>query len=310
MSEEQLRTNELAIFEEIRNDLIVKDGSEFTVPLAKIFGKGTVAKTESFGGKSLAQNAEKVDLAIANTKDLQNIWNRSHTQWMWKHLNLSYLDPHKNMRQIAAEIARKRQALNEAKWNQIKTEVKIRKIEEQLSDSTTLDYWTEVDLKVRLAEYQEKLAEGMSYVEGAMKDILALDNLFEQLKNKTKEFSELEIEKAESKAHIKRSVTQCIRDVRQSGSISKGEQEYLEQIGVNPMKMMNKIREYVQHEAAQQSWDVSGLHDFVDQVANELIDVCKVDQIRLSLMGFDSAPLDEITYTKMIGAPENEPPIG
>lgn len=308
MTEETLRTNELAIFEEIRNDLVVKDGSEFTVPLAKVFGKGTVAKTESFGGNSLVENAQKVDLAIANTKDLQNIWNRSHTQWMWKHLNLSYLDPHKNMRQIAAEIARKRQALNEAKWNQIKTEVKIRKIEEQLSDVTTLDYWTEVDLKVRLAEHQEKLAEGMSYVEGAMKDILALDNLFEQLKGKTKEFSELEIEKAESKAHIKRSVTQCIRDVRQSGSISKGEQEYLEQIGVNPMKMMIKIREYVQHEATQQSWDVSGLHDFVDQVANELIDVAKVDQIRMNLMGFDSTPLEEITYNKMIGAPETESP--
>lgn len=308
MTEETQRVNELAIFEEIRNDLVVKDGSEFTVPLAKVFGKGTVAKVESFGGKSLVENAEKVDLAIANTKDLQNIWNRSHTQWMWKHLNLSYLDPHKNMRQIAAEVARKRQALNEAKWNQIKTEVKIRKIEEQLANPDQLDYWTEVDLKVKLAEHQEKLAEGMSYVEGAMKDILALDNLFEQLKAKTKEFSELEIEKAESKAHIKRSVTQCIRDVRQSGSISKGEQEYLEQIGVNPMKMMNKIREYVQHEARQESWDVSGLHDFVDQVANELIDVCKVDQVRLSLMGFDSTPLDDITYTKMIGAQESEKP--
>jgi hypothetical protein len=308
MTEETLRANELAIFEEIRNDLVVKDGSEFTVPLAKVFGKGTVAKTESFGGNSLVENAQKVDLAIANTKDLQNIWNRSHTQWMWKHLNLSYLDPHKNMRQIAAEVARKRQALNEAKWNQIKTEVKIRKIEEQLANPQELDYWTEVDLKVRLAEHQEKLAEGMSYVEGAMKDILALNSLFEQLKSKTKEFSELEIEKAESKAHIKRSVTQCIRDVRQSGSISKGEQEYLEQIGVNPMKMMIKIREYVQHEATQQSWDVSGLHDFVDQVANELIDVAKVDQVRMNLMGFDSTPLEEITYTKMIGAPETEPP--
>lgn len=308
MTEENTRPTELAIFEEIRNDLVVKDGSEFLVPLAKVFGKGTVAKTESFGGQSLAVNAQKVDLAIANTKDLQNIWNRSHTQWMWKHLNLSYLDPHKNMRQIAAEVARKRQALNEAKWNQIKTEIKIRKIEEQLSSPEQIDYWTEVDLKVKLAEHQEKLAEGMSYVEGAMKDILALNSLFEQLKEKTKEFNELDIEKAESKAHIKRSVTQCIRDVRQSGSISKGEQEYLEQIGVNPMKMMIKIREYVQHETTQQSWDVSGLYDFVEQVANELIDVCKVDQVRLSLMGFDSAPMDEITYTKMIGAPESEEP--
>jgi hypothetical protein len=297
MSEQK---NELAIFEEIRNDLVIKDGSEFTVPLAKVFGKGTIAKTESFGGRSLAQNAERVDLAISNTKDLQNIWNRSHTQWMWKHLNLSYLDPYKNMRQIAAEIARKRQALNEAKWRQIRTEMKIRKIEEQLANPESLDYWTEVELKVKLAEQQEGLAEGMSYIEGAMKDVLALNDLFEQLKEKTKDFSEIEIERAESKAHLRRSVVQCIRDVRQSGSISKGEQEYLEQIGINPMKMMLKIREYVAYESAQESWDVTPLHNFVDALADELIDVCKVDQIRLALLGFDSEPLTDITFDKMI----------
>jgi len=300
MTDETEQTTGLTIFEELKQDLTVKDGSEFTVPLSTIFGKGTVAKTESFGGLSLAENAQKVDLAIANTKDLQNIWNRSHTQWMWKHLNLSYLDPHKNMRQIAAEVARKRQALNEAKWNQIKTEVKIKKIEEQLAAPENLDYWAEVDLNIKLAEHREKLAEGMSYVEGAMKDILALNELFEQLKRKTDTFNELDIEKEESKVHIKRSIVQCIRDVRQSGFISKGEQEYLEQIGVNPSKMEMKIKEYVQQEARQESWDVAILHEFVEKAASELIDNYKVDQVRLTLMGFDSIPLEEITYQKDI----------
>ena len=181
-------------------------------------------------------------------------------------------------------------------------EIKIRKIEEQLSSVETLDYWTEVELKVKLAEHQEKIAEGMSYVEGAMKDILALNDLFEQLKEKTKDFSEIDIERAESKAHLKRSVVQCIRDVRQSGSITKGEQEYLEQIGINPMRMMLKIREYVAYEAKQESWDVAPLHKFVDEIADELIDVCKVDQIKLELMGFDSEPITDITFSKMIEA--------
>ena len=300
MTDETEQTTGLTIFEELKQDLTVKDGSEFTVPLSTIFGKGTVAKTESFGGLSLAENAQKVDLAIANTKDLQNIWNRSHTQWMWKHLNLSYLDPHKNMRQIAAEVARKRQALNEAKWNQIKTEVKIKKIEEQLAAPENLDYWAEVDLNIKLAEHREKLAEGMSYVEGAMKDILALNELFEQLKRKTDTFNELDIEKEESKVHIKRSIVQCIRDVRQSGFISKGEQEYLEQIGVNPSKMMMKIKEYVQQEARQESWDVAILHEFVEKAASELIDNFKVDQVRMTLMGFDSNPVEDIIYQKDI----------
>jgi hypothetical protein len=298
---EQPQSNSIAIFNDLKYDLVVKDGSEFTIPLSTIFGRGTVAKSESFGGTSLAVNAQKVDLAIANTKDLQNIWNRSHTQWMWKHLNLSYLDPHKNMRQVAAEIARKRQALNEAKWNQLKNEIKIRKIEEQLSNVELLDHWQEIELTVKKAELQEKMAEGISYIEGAMKDVLALNNLFEQLKSKVTDFNELDIEKAESKAHLKRSITQCIRDVRQSGSITKGEQEYLEQIGVNPMKMMQRIREYVAREASSSNWDVAMLHEFVDAVADELIDVCKVDEIRMSKMGLDTSIDESIAYDKLIG---------
>lgn len=298
---EQNTSNAIAVFSELKTDLVIKDGSEYIVPLATIFGKGTVAKTESFGNNSLAINAQKVDVAIANTKDLQNIWNRSHTQWMWRHLNLTYLDPHKNMRQVAAEIARKRQALNEAKWNQVKNEIKVRKIEEQLSNPEMLDSWQEIELTVKKAELQEKMAEGISYIEGAMKDVLALNNLFEQLKSNISEFNEIDIEKAESKAHLKRSITQCIRDVRQSGSITKGEQEYLEQIGVNPMRMMQRIREYVAREASSNSWDVGMLHDFVDEVADELIDVCKVDEIRLSKMGLTSDMDESITFSKLIG---------
>lgn len=303
MSEE--KKNELAIFEEIRNDLVIKDGSEFNVPLSKVFGKGTLAKTESFGNRSLIENSEMVDAAIANTRDLQNIWNRSHTQWTWKHLNLSYHSAHKNMRQISAEVSKKKGALNEAKWNQIKTEVKIKKIEERLANAEELDYWEEVDLKVKLAEYQEKMAEGMYYIEGAMKDILALNDLFEQLKKKTDSFSEEDIEKAESKTHLKRSIVQCIRDVRQSGSITKGEQEYLEQIGVNPSRMQTMIRKYVSEEAKQDSWDTKPLDDFVNHMVDQLIDVFKVDEVRMQMMGFDPNPRIEYTHQKLIGAPDD-----
>jgi len=263
--------------------------------MAMVFGKGSLARTESFGGKSLVQNSEKVDLAIQNTNELQNIWNHSHSQWMWKHLNLSYHAPHKNMRQIAAEMNRKKAALNEAKWRQVKNEVKMKKIEEELQ-AGKCEYWREVDLTVKLTELREGLAEGIVTIEGAMKDVLVLNELYEQLKAKVSNFSEIDIEMEESKTHLKRSIVQSIRDVRMSGAITKAEQEYLEQIGVNPMKMQNLIQQYVKKEAESTSWDNKGLYDFVDGIVKDLIDNHKVDIVRMEYMGFDSKPIENMSY--------------
>ena len=287
--------NEVAIFEQIRSNVQVADRDYYKVPMAMVFGKGSLARTESFGGKSLVENSQKVDLAIQNTNELQNIWNHSHSQWMWKHLNLSYHAPHKNMRQIAAEMNRKKAALNEAKWRQVKNEIKIKKIEEELQ-AGKCDYWREVDLTVKLTELREGLAEGIVTIEGAMKDVLVLNELYEQLKAKVSDFSEIDIEMEESKTHLKRSIVQSIRDVRMSGAITKAEQEYLEQIGVNPMKMQNLIRQYVKQEAESTSWDNKGLYDFVDGVVKDLIDNHKVDIVRMEYMGFDSKPVENMSY--------------
>lgn len=289
---------ELAVFEEIRGALTTKQ--DIKVPMAMVFGRGTLANTQSFGGRSLAENTQKVDYALANVGELQNIWNHSHSQWTWKHLNLSYHAPYKNMRQIAAEIARKKSALNEAKWRHVETEMKIRKIEDELhkgSETGQLDYWREVELKIKLAKYREGLAEGATVIEGAMKDVLVLNDLYEQLKGKVNSFSEADFEKEETKTHLKRALVQCIRDVRQYGSITKGEQEYIEQIGVNPMKLQTLLKKYVEAEAKEDKWDISGLYEFVDKLADELTEVYKVDKVRMDMQGFNTDILLDYSYT-------------
>lgn len=310
---EKKENKEVAIFEQIRNEVQVADRDVYKVPMAMVFGKGTLAGTKSFGNKSLVENSEQVDLAIQNTNELQNIWNHSHSQWMWKHLNLSYHSPHKNMRQIAAEMNRKKGALNEAKWRQVKNEVKMKKIEEELQELTkrkrtfnnaNTDYWREVDLTIKLTELREGLAEGIVTIEGAMKDVLVLNELYEQLKKTVSDFSEVDIEKVESKSHLKRSIVQSIRDVRMSGAITKAEQEYLEQIGVNPMKMQNLIRAYVQKEAESESWDNRELYKFVDDIVDDLINNHKVDLIRMECMGFDPEPIDNMSYNTTVARRE------
>ena len=102
------KSQELTTYESIARELAVSNREDFKVPMAKVFGAGSLAKTESFGGRSLAENTQMVDQALANTSELQSIWNRSHSQWDWKHLNLHYHGDFKNIRQISAEINRKK----------------------------------------------------------------------------------------------------------------------------------------------------------------------------------------------------------
>jgi hypothetical protein len=304
-------TKELAVFEEIRRDLTTTT-DKVKVPMAMVFGRGTVGNVQSFGGRSLAENTQKVDYALANVGELQTIWNHSHTQWMWKHLNLGWHAPMRNMRQISAEITAKKGALNEAKWRQVESELKIRKIEDELQkgqENGTLDYWREVELKVKLAKLKEGIAEGIVIIEGAMKDVLVLNELYEQLKEKVSGFSEADIEKEETKSHLKRALVQSIRDVRMSGAITKAEQEYIEQIGINPMKLQGILRAYVESEAKSDSWDVSGLYEFVDKLTDELVETYKVDEKRMALQGFSTEVFEQFaqsTKLALLGAPETE----
>jgi hypothetical protein len=298
---------EVAIYESIRRDLTT-GATKINVPLSYVFGRGLIGDKDSFGGSTLNENSAKVDQALANVEELQSIWNHSHTQWTWRHLNLSYHSPIRNMRQVAAEMASKKAALSEAKWRQVESEMKMRKIEEELNrglEEGTIDYWREVDLKIKLAKMKEGASTGTLYIEGAMKDVLALNDLYEQLKAKVTGFSEHDVEKEETKSHLQRSLVQCIRDVRERGAISKGEQEYIEQIGVNPMKLQGLLQKYVASEAEEDNWSVSGLYEFVDKLTDELADVYKVDHKRMELQGFNPEPVADYSYINKVALLSN-----
>jgi hypothetical protein len=160
MTKKKTTKTQLATYENVVNELALNDREGFTVPMSKVFGAGTLAKTESFGGRTLAENTAMVDHALANTAELETIWNRSHSQWDWKHLNLHYHGDFKNVRQISAEITRKKGALTEAKWKHVKAEIEVQKLQEQLMESDNLDRWEKIELQIDLAEKQEGLAQG------------------------------------------------------------------------------------------------------------------------------------------------------
>jgi hypothetical protein len=91
-----------------------------------------------------------------------------------------------------------------------------------------------------------------------------------------------------------------------SGHITKAEQEYIEQIGINPMKLQVLLKGYVDSEARAESWDVSGLYEFVDQLTDELVDTYKVDQTRMQLQGFDTSIFEDFAQSEKLALLSNK----
>lgn len=241
--------------------------------------------TPSFGGNTLPQNIEKAETALKDMDSIQQIWNHSHSQWTWKHLNLEYLSPMKNMRQVSAEISNKRLAFEEAKFKYLEEQVKIEKLNRKLEQSD--DELVKAELQIKIAKYQHNLKEKRRMIDGALKDILTLHDLYNQLKEKLGDITEEDVEREEVYAHLQRSIVQCIRDVRINGAITKGEQQYLEQIGVNPSKMQEVIRAFVSQEKTGE-WSTNTLNDFVRQISKELIESEKVHIKRMQSQGFSN----------------------
>jgi hypothetical protein len=215
--------------------------------------------------------------------ETERIWNRSHSQWTWRHINLSYAAPMKNLRQVSAEMTRKREALEEAKWNYMKNEIKLQQKEDKLAKEK--DSLKAQLLEIDIAQLKSGMANGMKYVEGAMKDVLTLSNLYDDLKEKYSDYNEEDFEKEEARSHLKRSLVQCLRDVRQSGRITKGEQEYLEQIGVNPGKITLDMLAFLDYEQKIDDYTVRPMYEFLDDMCVKLLDQLKVDEVRMQLQG-------------------------
>jgi hypothetical protein len=274
-----------------------------------VFGRGSLGQLQSFGGRSLGENMKDVQNAIEKTRELTNVYNRNHTEWTRRMINMEYYDPWMNMRQISAEMSSRRGALNEAKYRHLENEVKLRRYMRKLEeyetkleeDPDSVDELDVYSLRIKIAKIQDGIREGLSYIEGAMKEVLILENLYEDLKNQIHDFSEEDWEKHNARAHLRMAISQSLRDVRGGGSISKGEQRLLEQIGVNPGKLQHELREFVEKYENNPDYDdisIGTLNRFICETAEKLL---PVTDLKSEIFGFNPEPKKDYMYLEKIG---------
>ena len=183
-------------------------------------------------------------------------------------------------------------ALNEAKFGYMEAVAKA-KIKKQKHEQEVDPLKREL-LEIQVAKMDSQNAELLVKVEGALKEIETLAQMHDQLKEIIGEVSEEEFEKAQVQSHIKRAMTQSIREVREKKVIGCGNQEYLEQVGVCVTSAMTEIQQYLVQERTSGVANTSLLHSFVDDFAERYEPVAKQ---QADFLGFSADANNLLTYT-------------
>ena len=250
-----------------------------------------VAQQKSYGGKTLEVNLANADRAIKRVQYTERIWDRSKSQWALKFLTCSNADGWLRIRQISAEMNRKRLALSGAKFSYMKilTQAKIKRdemLDEENENKKLL-------LEIEAAEFESQSTEMLIKIEGALKECETLAMMHDKLKERLGDINEEELEKAQTKAHIKRAVIQAVREVKECGKIKCGNAEYLEQAGLSTTSVLKDIFIFLEEESQAGVEDTSMLHRFLDEMAGKYEGVV-IQQA--DWLGFDPNANMNLTY--------------
>jgi hypothetical protein len=247
---------------------------------------------ESYGGKTLIENFNNADKAIAKVQYTERIWDRNRSQWMLKFLACSQQDTWMRIRQVSAEMSDRRRALYENKFGYMKkmTEAKIKR--EKILE---LEEGHETDLlEIEASELEWQANDMMALVEGCLKEIETLGDLHDQLKQKLGgDITEEEYERVQTRCHIKRAISQAIWDVRENGVIKGGNQEYLTQCGCSVANALKEIIGFLEDEIKTEVTSTESLNKFIDDFANRHQEV-SVQQA--DWLGFDPNARIDFTY--------------
>ena len=244
----------------------IKKQDKLDVDLFHEFGK-----LKSFGGKTLNENLELTRNAIAEIQPLQKIFDRQHSQFqttffiVGKHATLG-----RSIRQIVSEVHFKEEALLENLKNLALKEVDLEEMREKIVTEKNKFERKRLELEINHGVIGRQRA--LEPIQGAMRDILILKRRFDEI---YKDMSEKDMEEEEVTYWILRLSMQAMRHVRMSGRIDEGNQLALEQIGINPHYMQQRMLKFLQKEEQNPKADSSAWHKELASYVEELKDVPK-----------------------------------
>ena len=201
---------------------------------------------------------------------------KKNSQFMAKQMTLNIMSrtPYRTLHQCLSQIERKRQALKENIFKIKKDKVELKRLQDKVCDNV-------YDEELRQIEIEEKVSgigDATLYIEGCLKEIALYQSTYKEIKqsnNLPDDWDEVDFEKAEGEHHIKQAFLQSMRDLIQTGNIGAGDQEYLEQVGVNPLTALVLCREYLQENEEKMQKGYLPTFDDLEDFLNKMADMFK-----------------------------------
>lgn len=168
-------------------------------------------------------------------------FNKQNSQTTSSLMTLNMLDsaPYRVLRQILAQVQKKRSALKENLY-----EIEKKKIE--YNDLNSKEELTELE-KLDHKKLACDIIDAQGHIEAALKELGALKRRYEEIcKNKgiPEDWDEEDFEQQEIEHHIKSMFRNGLRD-RLQGTHNMGTMEYFSQFGINSIVAYNLIDDYI-----------------------------------------------------------------
>ena len=212
---------------------------------------------------------EKVNRYLPELEEKTRAFDRNNSQSTLAFMTLTMLNgqsPYRMMRQIMAEVEKRKGALVEAQVNH----AKVLKDIERLQDE---------DDPVLQAKYRQKCVNITTMeqkINGSFKDIATLIDAYNNIKeaNGIEDWDEEAFEKEEKKHHVRRAFELMYRNVLVGGRASEATIEYCQQYGVHPQVCLTEVSGYLQYTAeliakGTELPHSNHLEEFLDEMAEK-----------------------------------------
>lgn len=227
-----------------------------------------------------------------------NAFSKTNTQLVSLGLTLSEATPERNIRQIHAQIESKRGALSESQFRLLKQQNDLKRkllrrdeiLAAEVGEGTkyTSEDYRQLDVErvdIDIAEIKAKMVDGRVHVEQAIKEIGMYQDAYDDIveANDLQDWDEVDMEVADITYNLKRCFYQSLRSCRQVHHINEPNQEWLEQMGINPSFVQHEMMQFltteqkVMEDMAKKEEgfgdDMTAVDEFVDHMVEKYYDM-------------------------------------